>query len=472
MSTTIVYLLTPQKSTSLLPIILQFSQRTLPGRLLALHFNRSAMAPYLGYRWGDFETRKDLTEAKLYKHTSRPKADAYLSPFRDPESPLDEQDIERFEVKTTQLARSIDGRSCHDSGSSSPEFTPLSSPVEYEDKATSGNSLPLPMLNLFRQQQQQLLAAMERLERRVALVETSVEQQINSLEQEVLGACGKLTNGINKLVELLSCTLNQKNDRNQAQMEDASYALAREYILSWRAGGLILVENLSEQTQARDIHALFQKFGRITYLELHAADKSRPHVAARHAYIHYAGYDQALEARRCLHGLTFQNRALMVFLLTTDIIRGEPGKPYEGPALEILNFNGGSNYAAPEADCFQVENTGLSQLNRQSYLAKDVATLLADYKQVYHAADPPSYGESHYDESDEEIVFRGAQMRRHPTELQTIDECDEEDGGVPLQGESRDIEEDGGVYLPSDYEVEYLDEDFDFCIPVQPREFL
>lgn len=140
-----------------------------------------------------------------------------------------------------------------------------------------------------------------------------------------------------------------------------SQDFTQQYIQAWHNGGLIIVENLSDHARTRDIHALFHSCGTITYLELHGADKSKPHVNSRYAYIHFAEYNQAVTAVQDHHGAYLHDRALMVFLLSTDTVRGEPGVPYLGTALEILNFAGGQNYASPDAD-FHHANEDLQKL--------------------------------------------------------------------------------------------------------------
>lgn len=479
---------------------------------------------HLDYHWGDFETEEDLAEAELYEYTSGAKqTDEYSSPFRDPESPLDEQDLERFEVRTAQLASCTDDCSCLDMDldpgavPKTPDIKPMDTPTEYDDESDFHDRLPPAMLTLA--SQQELLAAVERLEHRVAFLETSLEQNYNSLEQEVLEASEKLSNGIGVIIELLVSGLHQGNREHlkkpdnptdganaHAPNDNKSFtdhratatisgnqdaasrtpksklSLAEKYTQAWHAGGLILVEHLSEQIPARDIHVLFQQFGRITYLELHGADKSKLHIPTRHAYIHYAEYSSALEAQRNLHGFPFQNRNIMVFVLSTAVVRGEPGKPYRGSALEILNFNGGSHYAAPDADCFQVENEELRRLSwnlaqehaantsstyslRPSLTAKTAA---ASWRRT-DAAMQHHNGESvHKNLDNEEIIFKGKDMRSQPTVLDTIDEYDEEEGGVRLDPKNGD-DGDADVYLPYEYGE---DEDLESCVSVQPREFL
>ncbi|KAL9031779.1 MAG: hypothetical protein Q9196_000206 [Gyalolechia fulgens] len=355
---------------------------------------------HLGYQWGDFETEEDLAEAELYEYASRVgETDEFSSPFRDPQSLLDKWDLGNFDVKAAFLASCTDSCSCRDSGDD-PEFvpeTPTIMPlIDYEDEPDLHSSLPPPMMT--RVDQQDLLAAIERFERRVAFLETSFEQNQNSLEQNVLEKCENLSNGINRIIELLARGAHEKDIQHLRETDNPTdgaggtckppislhtaatvphdqitppqspmtLSPTERYVQSWHAGGLILIEHLSAQTPARDIHALFQTYGRITYLELHGADRSKPHITTRHVYIHYAERSQALEARRNLHGFSFQNRNLMVFVISTAFVRGVPGKPYIGSALEVLNFNGGLNYASLDADCFQVENEGLMLLDGES----------------------------------------------------------------------------------------------------------
>ncbi|KAL9006517.1 MAG: hypothetical protein Q9188_000754 [Gyalolechia gomerana] len=510
---------------------------------------------HLEYQWGDFETEEDLAEAELYECTSGAKVtDEFSCPFRDPESPLDEWDVDQFNVKTASLASCTDSCSCRDLNDD-PEFVPeiptirpMESLIAYEDESGSHSSLPPPMMTLA--DQQDLLAATERLEHKVAFLEASIEQNHNSLEQEMLGKCEKFSDGIEGIVELLVSGLHNLNNEHltktdnptngaDAHLADHSckpptFPLTTataphdqttppqspktvlspigQYIQSWHLGGLILIEHLSEQTLARDIHALFQPYGRITYLELHGADKSKPHVPTRHAYIHYAERSQALEARRNLHGFRFQNRNLMVFAISTAIVRGEPGKPYMGSALEVLNFNGGSNYASLDADCFQIENEGLMLLDGESPFPKynleagneelvrfsDSVTKKEDAKvQATYSLKPTltgkttaaswwrrmdaeadaeaatQYRDGEYIDGGETILFQGRDVRNHPTILHDIVEYsegeeekeEEEEGGVFLDLEA-------GVFLPLDYDSEDEEEGLEFCIPVQPREFL
>ncbi|KAL8943753.1 MAG: hypothetical protein Q9216_000859 [Gyalolechia sp. 2 TL-2023] len=508
---------------------------------------------HLGYSWGNFETEEDLAEAELYQCTSVAReADDFLSPFRDPESPLDEWDLEHFKVKTARLASYTDSRSCLDSdhvpesSPRTPTIMPMESLIDYEGSSDSYSSLPPPTMTLV--DQQDLLAAIDRLERRVAFLETSIEQNHNSLEQQVLEKCEKLSDGIDRIIQLAVSGLQKEDDEHLTQTDNPTEGAdsnckppislhtavtaphdqttspqspmtvlppAEQYIQSWHQGSIILVEHLSEQTPVQDIHALFQPYGRITYLELHGANKSTPHIPTRHAYIHYAERSHALEARRNLHGFRFRNRNLMVFAISTAIVRGTPGDLYTGSALEILNFNGGSNYASPDADCFQVENEGLIQLdgvpvlpehNTQaqeeveperpfsffsdsSIKAHDTKaevtyslkpaitekTAAASWRRMDAGADAATQSQgvkfAQSADGDGEIVFQGRAVRNHPTILHNIfedreeEEGEKEDGGVPL-----DLER--GDYLPYDYEAENEDAGLEFRTPVQPREFL
>ncbi|KAI4191267.1 MAG: hypothetical protein L6R41_000194 [Letrouitia leprolyta] len=499
---------------------------------------------HLGYQWGNFETEEDLVLDELYQCTSRAeKTDKFSSPFRDPESPLDELDLEHFNVKTADLASCSDSCSCRDIDEDpkflpeTPTIKPIESLIDYDEDLESHSRLPPPIMTLV--EQQELLAAMERLERKVALLEASNEQNHNALEQSLLEKFDKMfSDGINKIIEVIDSGLHKSNDEDPTETEDSiagaidnskppTFPLTtgmaphdqysppqspmtilsprEEYIQFWHSGSLILIEHLSEQAPVRDIHALFQPFGRITYLELHGADKSRPHVPTRHAYIHYAERNQALEARRHLHGFRFQNLTLMVFTISTAIVRGEPGKPYEGSALEVLNFNGGSNYASPDADCFQVANAGLEQLNGESlpfqtrseeparfinvsfqkedakaeatYSLKPTLTektATASWRRMDHdvSADAHANIEDHDGKSvdvdgGEAMVFQGRGERNLPTtpHITTEGEDDDyEEGGVPLDLEA-------GTYS-SYYNSEDEDEGLEFCTPVQPTEFL
>ncbi|KAL8840338.1 MAG: hypothetical protein Q9170_001353 [Blastenia crenularia] len=469
---------------------------------------------HLGYSWRNFETEEDLAEDELYSYMSRAQEPVSLSSScRDPYSPIDEWDLEEFEVRTAELASYTDDSSCHESDLR-PDFAPGSPVIRKVDTLIeydldSQDSPPPPMLTLAHQQE--LLVAIERLEHRVNFLETTVEQNHNSLEQEILAMSKKLSDGISGMTELLTSLLHQGVDEilmetgnstgnkeaqpsksgesltdhhtSAAELEDeqASYQTpelspTEKYFRSWHAGGLILVEHLSEQTPARDIHALFQQFGRITYLELNGADKSKPWIPTRYALIHYAEQNAALQARRFLHGFHFQNQNLMVFAVGTAVIRGEPGKPYIGSALEVLNFNGGLNYAAPEADCFQVENEGLMQLNGESLMKNEQATTYSlkpclttktaasSWRRMeVPVVDPPM--QHHHDMGGEEILFQGRPVRNHPTLLHTIDECDNEDGGVRLGSEAED-----DAYLDYEYQ-DSDDEDLECYAPMQPREF-
>lgn len=195
----------------------------------------------------------------------------------------------------------------------------------------------------------------------------------------------------------------------------------------------------------------------------------------------------------------------MVFAVSTAVVRGEPGEPYVGSALEVLNFNGGSNYASPGADCFQVKNAGLEQLNGEPlpfqdrheqpahfsdalFKQEDVRaeatyslkptltekTAATSWRRTDRDADADTETQDHdgkFIDEDEEIVFRGRGMMRDPLASHDIavdgdedDEEDAEDGGVPLDLES-------GPYS-SYYDSEDEDAGLEYCTPVEPREFL
>lgn len=281
------------------------------------------------------------------------------SPCRDPESPLSHTDLERFQLRTEEL---IAGKGC-----------PQAPGVDFDSMA-SRPALPTPL------DQESLLTIYQTLEDRLAELEESLEDLFRSYEQEFLdirqlltevGASITSVNTGSQSSSSASTEIDIENDEVASDLDSlvateqevALEALPLEqYVQNWRNGGLIIVENLSDQARTRDIHPLFQSCGTITYLELHGADKSRPHVNTRHAYIHFAEYSQAAAAHRRYHGFHFQSKSLMVFLLSMSTVRGEPGKPYTGPALEILNFAGGSNYASPQADYLQDANADLRQL--------------------------------------------------------------------------------------------------------------
>ena len=480
----------------------------------------------LAYSWGDLEPEEDFAADLTPCTSGATEVGEIPDPFRNPESPLDEWDFEQFEARTAHLA------SCN----ASPTIAPMENPYEVEEW-DSQNDRPPPIMSL--SNQQELFATIERLERKMGCIEATMEARYNALEQDLMQECNKISDGIGNVAKLLNTVLHQMPTHNLTTGVDAHPAPEHEvpafnravgtnprdltassrpiqaklssteqYIHSWHAGSLVLIENISEATPIRDIHALFQNFGRITYIELHAADKSRPHIAARHAYLHYADVNSAHEARRFLHGFALDKRCLMVFPIPTNVPRGEPGKPYIGPALEVLNFNGGPNFASPEADCFQYDNEGLRQLNGETPImnpkqqaavlsadcfqgheneqqlkfsgriaSENTAKQLATYSlqpNLTHKTAAPSWRRndglttadasteglhgkfaSSEDLGKEAIVFQGRGLQKYPTPLNGINEFDGEDGGV---------------YLPFEYE----DEDRDLFLghPVQPREFV
>lgn len=211
---------------------------------------------------------------------------------------------------------------------------------------------------------QPLLALCQGLQKRLAHLEFSKDELVRSFEQdieEIRELLTELTEAVTRVDEQpplnshpcdkVSVASGEMIDfEDPATFSPDTTPEANQYIQAWHNGGLIIVENLSEYARTRDIHDWFHSCGHITYLELHGADRSKPHVNSRFAYIHFAEYDQAVIAVQNHHGALFQDKLLMVFLLSTDPVRGEPGSPYLGSALEVLNFAGGHNYASPEAD--------------------------------------------------------------------------------------------------------------------------
>ncbi|KAL8774763.1 MAG: hypothetical protein Q9209_000702 [Squamulea sp. 1 TL-2023] len=288
----------------------------------------------------------------------------YPSPCRNPESPLDQRDLDRFQRRTAKLVTASIGYS-QDIG-----VNTLAKLPRQESTATVSDSPLLP-------NPQSLLKLCQRFEIKLAHLELAKEELLKSFELDVqemrsllMELSGTTTtadidspakNSPCSEVSLDSDTVYSLPSSPSATPQDITTE-AMHYTQNWHNGGLIIVENLSEKTRTRDIHGLFQSCGTVTYLELHGADKSKPHVNTRYAYIHFAEYNQAICALQDYHGTLFQGRKLMVFIHSKLDVRGEPGKPYHGSALEILNFAGGQNYASPEADYLQDANEDLQQL--------------------------------------------------------------------------------------------------------------
>ncbi|KAI4278103.1 MAG: hypothetical protein L6R38_005320 [Xanthoria sp. 2 TBL-2021] len=284
------------------------------------------------------------------------------SPCRNPESPLDQKDLDRFQRRTIDLAANA-------GYSLDPDVDFLVTVPGLE--SMSAHSLS-PMLS----DPQTLLKLCRGLETRLADLEFLKEELVRSLEleiEEIRDLLTEVTEAVNRDHVQPPCN-SPPGDEESFFDDDALFEIespstfsqdltpeALQYIQAWHNGGLIIVESLSDHARTRDIHALFRSCGTITYLELLGADKSKPHVNSRYAYIHFAEYSQAVNAVQNHHGALFQDRALMVFLLSTDTVRGEPGVPYLGSALEVLNFAGGQNYASPQAD-FRHANRDLREL--------------------------------------------------------------------------------------------------------------
>ncbi|KAL8763561.1 MAG: hypothetical protein Q9184_000688 [Pyrenodesmia sp. 2 TL-2023] len=518
---------------------------------------------HLEYSWAEFETKEDLAQEQLYEHAFRSTERCESpSPFRNPESPLDDQDFERFERKTAQLASISEESISYGSMPPTPKIEPIESPdIDNFDHEASDTStdLPHPVVRFTSSSPERILAAFSWLldsvgafedaigDRQSYLENEMMDRQV-SFERKVMDALGQLTSRIDMLIDerLRARQLTKTdttngmmdlsrpegelytNDNRASDMPDAQWApsqlsqtqspLAEKYIQDWHAGGLLLIENIPQHTPLREIYALFHIHGRITYLELHAADKSKPHIPTRHAYIHYFEHSHALQACRILHHYRLHGNMLMVFNISTSLLKGEPGKPYIGPALEILNFNGGSNYASPEADFRQPaedllqmedeqENIPIlvlrptagtattSSLKPQRTGTPAAATAPATYSlkpqltgktaaaswrkpdvPVAATAMQEREGES---DADEAVVFSGKRKWSGFSTFATVSECDhdsaepeDEDGGVYLASEDEEgeEEEEGSVdlaYMESDDE-----EDLRFYAPVQLLEFL
>ncbi|KAL8657214.1 MAG: hypothetical protein Q9226_002131 [Calogaya cf. arnoldii] len=301
---------------------------------------------------------------------SQPQADPWAehpSPCRNPESPLDQGDLDRFQRRTITLAANTE---C----SRGPDVDFLATGLGIE-------SMPFDLASTLPSDPQSLLTLCQGLENRLAHLEHSKEELVQSLDQdieEIRGLLMEVTETVTNVDVTPACNSPQGEEESFADSDSDTAAddqspcanpqqimTPEVYVEAWHHGGLIIVENLSDHARTRNIHALFGSCGTITYLELHGPDKSKPHINTRYAYIHFAEHNQAVSAVQSHHGALFQDRVLMVFLLSTDTVdtvRGAPGVPYRGPALEILNFAGGPNYASPQADFRQEVNQDIRKI--------------------------------------------------------------------------------------------------------------
>lgn len=508
--------------------------------------NMESNVSYMDYSWGDFETQEDFAEAGFYRSTSGSKERSdYSSPVRNPESPLDESDYVHFEKKTARLASLTDD--CSPSMPPTPRIRPTVRPGdngEHHGLSDPSNNLPPPLLKsldlpyserdltLFKW----LLDDVDDLEvaieyRQLSFEDEMMDRQI-SFEGKVADAVKMLVRRIDKLIDERiprgtgvqlteeegltndattsprpvpsSADFTPDDDQSSSSAVAPELSAVEKYIQDWHEGGVVLIENISQHTPAREIYALFQKYGKITYLEFHGPDKSKPHVPTRHAYIHYAEHSQALEARRLLHGFHLQGKTLIVFNISTAVVRGEPGLQYEGSALEILNFNGGSNYASAEADFHQM-NVDLLQLDDDLQIpipAPNPAPGMATYSLKPHltgklaaaswrktdvtaakTADNESSGQLEDESADDkedngEAVFTGRGQWSRLSQVGTFSECDseKEDGNIYLASEDEDeygdenVKEKRGVSLP--YTESDDEEDLRLYVPVELMEFL
>ncbi|KAL8961617.1 MAG: hypothetical protein Q9193_001855 [Seirophora villosa] len=554
---------------------------------------------HLHYPWRDFETEEDLAEAELYEAMSgRAGNNDLFSPLRDPESPLHEGDLQRFNMRTTRMASLSDNCSefasipptpylqptvseddgydrlpdllsslprrarparllsawgsdyqLSDSLSSLPSPlsaepgwpwgsddrlsdslsslpSPLSAgpgrPWESEDGYDVCGGLSYPLSNLPRPLSagpgwQSVDTAHNHIACQCCEFEGMMEDRQIQHEERVADVIGKLITRIDELIaqrlppresqqlteaqpNINSATSHPLSSRPQANCEPASTFSAPQtpgpeptvlelYNQAWRKGGLILVENIPDPAPARVLHALFEQCGRITYLELHGANKSGPHLPTRHAYIHYAVRSEALDACMIMHGVHLKSKTLMVFPLNTGAVRGEPGLPYTGPAIEVLNFNGGPNYTSPEA--FR----DLCQVHEDEYEGKDTSmpasqptTRAATYSirpQLTAKTAAASWRTPGADtaseevvgelpgesadcvQGDEEVVFTGNAGWTRLSASATIGECGEEDdvGGVPLASK---IEVEEEVTEPQSDDGE----DLRYCVPEETVNFV
>ncbi|KAL9016207.1 MAG: hypothetical protein Q9185_006436 [Variospora sp. 1 TL-2023] len=487
---------------------------------------------HLGYAWWDFETEEDLAEAELYNFLSSWKEhDDTFSPLRDPESPFDQGDVQRFEMRTARLASLSDNCSDSVSTPATPYLQPMVSEDKYDDDdglSDPESSLPPPLSA--DSDSQGVDAARDPFAGKNSEFEQMMEDRQNQHEQRVADVIGKL---ISRIDELIAERLPSGESRQMTEAEpytnsatshtlletypelastphapripNPELAAVEKYTQAWHAGGLILVENISDSTPAREICALFQVCGKITYMELHGPDRSQPHIPTRHAYIHYAEHCEAQEAQRLLHGFHFQDRTLMVFSLSTAAVRGTPGIPYEGPALEVLNFNGGPNYASPEPFWdFYRKHDGMLQMDHQDedededeedlpMSASRPTTRASTYSirpQLTPKTSPDSWcaanasgadavseevvdpfkGKSaaHVDDNEEVVFFTGRTTRwnRLPSFATTSEREEEDEGGVPLvvssEIEDGEDEEESNFYLPTGL-LSSSDDEEDFC---------
>ncbi|KAL8672583.1 MAG: hypothetical protein Q9168_002956 [Polycauliona sp. 1 TL-2023] len=259
---------------------------------------------------------------------------------------------------------------------SSPEETPDPTQRESDTSSECPSSCrnpesPLDQVSML-SDPQSLLGLCQGLEKRLARLESSKDELIRSLDQEIEEIRDLLTEvtgtvtGVDVQASSSSppCDEVFSDSHLIGELESTDITSpdlpreVQEYVEDWHNGGLILIENLSEHTRMTDVQSLFGATGTITYIELHGADKSRPHVNSRYSYVHYAELRQAVIAVQEHHGALLAGRALMVFLLSTNPVRGQPGMPYLGSALEVLNLAGGCNYTAPQPEFRQDHPNG------------------------------------------------------------------------------------------------------------------
>ncbi|KAL9586327.1 MAG: hypothetical protein Q9212_000995 [Teloschistes hypoglaucus] len=287
---------------------------------------------HLSYNWGDFETEEDLVEDELYE-CIRQDMD------NDREDALD----------------------------SSSDLTPTTSASEWWNEDKVSNSPSSQDSDRFRD------LVVDAVDARLSCLAERADEILGSIQREIRGMRELITDRKAHLEQLpdfaseedVEGCMGEGDEAFDDDLYDAtplellrSMPIADRYTEDWHNGGLILVENISDQAGARDVHAAFHACGEITYIELHGPNASGPHIATRYAYVHFAQPTHATKARHYYHGFDFMDKTLMVFLLGTSHVRGEPGIPYVGTALEILHFNGGQNYKAGKPDSCKAAVSG------------------------------------------------------------------------------------------------------------------
>ncbi|KAL8694864.1 MAG: hypothetical protein Q9218_000528 [Villophora microphyllina] len=334
---------------------------------------------YSSYNWGDFETEEDLLEDELYdcirrdmekdrenisnKSPNPTSAGSHSSyNWADFETGEDLVEDELYECLRQELEKEgedVSGRSSN--------LTPTTPTSHWSNQAKVSNSPGSQGSVSFQD------SFVAHFEARLCCLEDIIDEMVEPFRREIADI-RELLNHWKVHTEQLSDLESEQEvheeptEADEASDDDLYDATPREatppksfadrYTNDWHKGGLILVENISDKAGVSDLHAVFHACGDITYLELHGPNhSSAPYIATRHAFIHFAGPQQAFNARKYYHQFAFMETSLRVFLLGTGHVRGKPGVPYTGTALEVLNFNGGQNYKADGSDPSEVMPT-------------------------------------------------------------------------------------------------------------------